>query len=109
MRKQLSSIVVLFVLSVSGLPSSRAADFPAAFRKNVRPLLEEHCFKCHNAEKHKGGIDLTPFENEGAVRKKYKLWRRVVEQLESAEMPPDDDKFTPQHGTMLVTGVKQTL
>ena len=109
MRKPLSPIIGLFVLSALGALSSRAAELPATFQKNVRPLLEEHCFKCHNAEKHKGGIDLTPFDSEGAVLKKYKLWRRVLEQLESAEMPPDDDKFTPQHGTMLVAGVKQTL
>jgi len=110
MRKQPASIIGLLALSVWGFSSLHAVEMPpGAFQKNVRPLLDEHCFKCHNAEKHKGGIDLTPFENEGAVLKKYKLWRRVVEQLESAEMPPDDDKFTKQHETALLAGVKQTL
>jgi mono/diheme cytochrome c family protein len=98
--------LALFAL---GLVSASAAEAPANFQKNIRPLLEQHCFKCHNAEKHKGGIDLTPFDSEGAVLKKYKLWQRVIEQIETQEMPPDDDKFTAQHGTMVVQGVKNTL
>jgi len=43
------------------------------------------------------------------VLKKYKLWRRVIEQVETDQMPPDDDKFTSIHGSMIVTGVKRTL
>jgi hypothetical protein len=86
-----------------------AAEPDLNFQKKIRPLLEEHCFKCHNPEKKKGGIDLTPFDSEGAVLKKYKLWQRVIEQVETQEMPPDDDKFTSMHGTMVVAGVKKTL
>ena len=41
--------------------------------------------------------------------KKHKLWERVIEQVETHEMPPDDDAFTAQHGTMVVSGVKKTL
>ncbi len=89
--------------------SASAAESAPNFKKEIRPLLEQHCFKCHNAEKHKGGIDLTPFDSEGSVLKKHKLWERVIEQIETQEMPPDDDKFTPQHGTMVVAGVKKTL
>src|SRR5436190_19062832 len=31
---------------------------PAAidFEKDVRPLFEQHCFKCHGSEKQKGGL-----------------------------------------------------
>jgi hypothetical protein len=46
------------MLALGVLPAS-AADPPANFQKNIRPVLEEHCFKCYNAGKHKGGIDLT--------------------------------------------------
>lgn len=84
-----------------------AAD--GEFQEKVRPVLEDHCFKCHNPDKKKGGIDLTEFTNEGSVLKKYKLWRRVIEQIETEQMPPDDDKFTPFHGSMVISGVKQTL
>jgi len=104
-----SSILCCFALgALSALPAS-AADPASNFQQKIRPVLEKHCFKCHNAEKHKGGVDLTPFENEGAVLKKHKLWKQVIEQIETEQMPPDDDRFTQFHGTMVVNGVKQTL
>ena len=81
--------------AVAGEKSSAMA-VGGEFQQKLRPMLEEHCFKCHNADKHKGGIDLTPFDSEGAVLKKYKLWERVIEAVRTEEMPPDDDKFTPQ-------------
>src|SRR3954470_454343 len=99
-----SWVLALGSLAVIATIPARGAEAPANFQKDIRPLLEQHCFKCHNAEKHKGGIDLTPFDTEGSVLKKHKLWERVVEQIETQEMPPDDDQFTSQHGTIVVAG-----
>ncbi len=79
------------------------------FQQKLLPVLEAHCFKCHNPEKKKGGIDLKAFASEGEVLKKYKLWQRVVEAVQNDAMPPDDDKFTPQHGEVVVGGVKKIL
>lgn len=93
-------------------PSARAATGydTGPFVKDIRPLLEKHCFKCHNADKQKGGIDLTRFTNDEAVLREFKLWRRVVEQVTSQEMPPNDDTgFTQQHGTIVINGIKRTL
>src|SRR3954470_17239822 len=60
MRKLLTILWVLFLLT----PIARAAD-PSAegvefFEKKIRPLLVENCFKCHSAasEKLKGGFRL---------------------------------------------------
>jgi len=73
-------------------------------------MLEKHCFKCHNEEKQKGGVDLSRFRDEDSILKEYKLWRRVIEQVNAQEMPPDDDTgFTAQHGTVVINGVKETL
>ncbi len=94
--------------AVAGEKSSAMA-VGGEFQQKLRPMLEEHCFKCHNADKHKGGIDLTPFDSEGSVLKKYKLWERVIEAVRTEEMPPDDDKFTPQHGEVVVGGLKNIL
>jgi mono/diheme cytochrome c family protein len=80
------------------------------FTQEIRPLLEKHCFKCHDSKKQKGDIDLTRFTSEEAILKEYKLWRRVIEQLTSQEMPPDDESgFTAQHGTIVINGIKRTL
>ena len=39
-----------------------SADDPDAlelYKAEIKPLLQEHCFECHNAEKSKGGLDLS--------------------------------------------------
>src|SRR6266478_3265848 len=95
----------------AALPALAAEMHPTPlFQRELRPILEEHCFKCHNDKKMKGGIDLTRFKDEESVLKEYKLWRRVLEQLTAQEMPPDDESgFTQQHGTVVINGIKQTL
>ena len=105
------SLVLAGALASPGFGEAGPPAAPTAgeFQQKLRPVLEEHCFKCHNAEKHKGGIDLTQFDSEGAVLKKFKLWRRVIEQVATEQMPPDDDKFTPMHGEVVVGGVKKIL
>jgi hypothetical protein len=36
-----------------------AADAPPSFDSDVLPILREKCCSCHNADKKKGGLDLT--------------------------------------------------
>ena len=110
-RHALSLAVTLFALAgtVVAAETKPAATAGSEFQQKLRPLLKDHCFKCHNPEKHKGGIDLTQFDSEGAVLKKYKLWQRVIEAVRTQEMPPDDDRFTPMHGEVVVGGVKKIL
>ncbi|MEO1617467.1 MAG: DUF1553 domain-containing protein [Planctomycetota bacterium] len=53
---------ILFSISASPLKELSAADRDAAkvtyFENHIRPLLSEHCFECHNAEKQEGGVRL---------------------------------------------------
>ncbi|HSJ03508.1 MAG TPA: DUF1592 domain-containing protein, partial [Verrucomicrobium sp.] len=53
--------------------------------------MEKHCTACHNADKHKGGVDLSGFTDNLSVVKDRKLWHKVLEQIESGDMPPDDE------------------
>jgi len=53
--------LLLTALTLTAVPTARA-DTPAAvefFEKEVRPLLVEHCVKCHRDDKVKGGLQLT--------------------------------------------------
>ena len=50
------------------IPMAAAAGEPSAsgvrdhFEKKIRPLLADHCWRCHGAEKHKGGLRLDSAE-----------------------------------------------
>ncbi|MFT5468575.1 MAG: endonuclease I [Verrucomicrobiales bacterium] len=70
------------------------ASTPAAaggFEEEVRPFLEQNCFKCHGPEKQKGKVALHTisgdFESEGSD-----IWLKILDQLTSGDMPPDDEE-----------------
>lgn len=65
-------------------------DAPRDFTGHAYPLLRRYCFSCHNADKQKGGVDLTPFENAEAVAKQPDLWTRASDALSERTMPPED-------------------
>src|SRR5437773_10587482 len=43
-------------LSFAVVLTESAANSAPDFSREVRPLLEKHCFKCHGPEKQKGGL-----------------------------------------------------
>ncbi len=61
----------------------------ADFGKDVLPFLTKHCTSCHGAEKPKGGINLAKFTDENVVNQNRKAWRKVLENVESGDMPPE--------------------
>src|SRR4051812_15388053 len=48
------------------------ASEPASFQKEVRPLLDTFCLKCHGAEKKKGGVDFSTISSDtlAAIQRK---------------------------------------
>jgi len=67
----------------------------AVMQEKHRALFKEHCVSCHGAEKQKGKVrvDDLPFtipNIETAER-----WQKVLNQMNSGEMPPEDEKQVP--------------
>ena len=77
----------LFILA-SALTLTRAGA--ADFAKEVRPMLETYCFKCHGAEKAKGGVKLHEAADLAALYRDPVTWDKVLTELRDEEMPPDD-------------------
>src|SRR5262245_3731811 len=61
------ALVTFVVLPAAVVLPASTADPLENFKSQIRPVLQEHCFKCHNGEKQLGGIDLTPFDSDIAV------------------------------------------
>ena len=68
------------------LCSAEAADFG----KDVRPVLETYCFKCHGAEKQKGGVKLHEGTDVAAIYRDVKTWDKALAELRDGAMPPED-------------------
>ncbi|MFA6543216.1 MAG: DUF1592 domain-containing protein [Limisphaerales bacterium] len=88
-------------------PACQAA---ADFQKEIRPLLNEFCVKCHSTRAHKGDLDLERFKSPGLVKRDPMVWQQVGEQLELGEMPPKDKpQLSSAQKSMLVAWVRGTL
>ncbi|OWK47071.1 PSD1 and planctomycete cytochrome C domain-containing protein [Fimbriiglobus ruber] len=105
MRRSIPAFVLFAVVAVPGFaaepaksaqPSAEAIEF---FEKKVRPVLAEHCLKCHGEKKQQAGLRLDTAEgmkkgtDEGPVvapgdPDKSKLVKSVRRQGDFA-MPPD--------------------
>jgi len=91
MKRVLVVIVVVFssadhAIGDEGKPASNP---PAPFKvgEKVLPLLEKHCFSCHNADDQKGDVRLNNLGSL-ALDARLDLLNRVQEQLFTGEMPP---------------------
>jgi hypothetical protein len=95
MRRRVHAFI-LMALAGATLPPAIRAEEPsaeaAAFAARVRPLLERHCLRCHNAEKAKGDLDLSPFRDFALVAKDRRTWERVQENVADGLMPPPEEK-----------------
>jgi len=89
------------LLLASGLAGS-AAETPPDFSRDVRPLLEKHCFECHGPKKQKGGLRFDT--KEGAFKAGESGAKAIVpghakqSRLIKLVSSKDDDERMPSKG-----------
>lgn len=60
------------------------------YESDIIPVLDKHCYSCHNTGNPKGGVNLKRYEEEGRIIKDGQFWLKVVDQIKSKEMPPSN-------------------
>ena len=76
----------VFALALLALRVEAAPDFT----QEIRPLLETYCFKCHGAQKAKGGVKLHEAADLAGIYRDAGTWDRALAELRDEAMPPDD-------------------
>ncbi len=66
------------------------ATLDAEFARDTRATLTTYCLTCHSTEDHEGDLDLERFRSINDLRHDVRVWQKVVEQLDTGEMPPKD-------------------
>ena len=106
MRQLLNSAVIALVLATSAhADDAQDAAEPAVFAKDIKPLLEQHCIKCHGAKKRESGLRLdlkadalgggdsgaaiVPGDAKGSLLIKY-----ITGEDPERIMPPEGDRLT---------------
>lgn len=83
----------LFTILLSSLAS--AADLDA--------YLKSRCIECHDADMHKGSLDLMALKKTYTDADIFARWVKVHDRIESGEMPPNKKARPPEADTKAVT------
>lgn len=60
----------------------------AATEPGLATFLEQHCYDCHDADSHKGNLDLTKLKADFADADSFARWVKVHDRIQNGEMPP---------------------
>ncbi|HTU26291.1 MAG TPA: DUF1587 domain-containing protein, partial [Pirellulales bacterium] len=70
------------------LPAPAAVE---AFRTQVRPLLEQYCFRCHGGAEPKGDLALDKIDDPQQLLEQPEQWRTIADRLGDGDMPPSGE------------------
>ena len=76
--------ILVLVLLLGSSPHDVRAEAGVVsldFSKEIQPLLENYCLKCHGPEKPKGGVNLSGFTNVATIHAEPRTWQTVLTQL----------------------------
>ena len=91
-------ITATFFVAVHGVHGAEPLSFDVLgteYAREIKPLLKQFCLECHSTAKQEGELDLERFAALADVRKGTRVWQKVVEMLDTNEMPPKDAKPQP--------------
>lgn len=90
-----SAALPLLIIAAAIQPVHGATNSPVAMPEEVHAVLKQYCLPCHNAEKHKGDLDLERFKTRDQVLNHPDIWADVIEKIYLSEMPPKDKPQPP--------------
>ncbi|MFO0810777.1 MAG: DUF1553 domain-containing protein [Gemmataceae bacterium] len=90
-------------LAVTLLVASAAVAGPPDFDRDVRPILQQHCAKCHGPTKPKAGLRLDTLIAAGHIGSE--IVRRVRSDDPAERMPPEGERLTDAQIAMLTAWV----
>lgn len=90
--RRLTALLTVLILSQWSVVF--ADELQAQFDSKVLPVLQNHCFDCHNVDDRESGVRLDHLDGslpDGTIQ----LWEHVGKQIESRSMPPEDHSEIP--------------
>ena len=107
-------------IEASAPAQSAAAPAPIRFNHDIRPILSNHCVKCHGPDLKKGGLDLQTRETALATLKSGNVAfspgkskeSPLIEHVsagadEPGHMPPKGERLTPEQIAKLAAWIDQ--
>lgn len=91
-----------FILALTAISAGHAAAQEPDFKKDIAPIFESSCVKCHNAEKAKGKLNMEKKETfmkggeDGVIVKAGKPDDSLL--IKVLLLPEDEDEAMPPKG-----------
>lgn len=99
-----STTVLSPVLLAEDSKKESASIVAVDFRRDVLPILEEHCVSCHGPETQEARIRLDNLSTDLiADRAAAETWHEVLNVLNANEMPPEDAEPLPAAARQTLT------
>ncbi len=83
--------ILLITLMSGSTCVAVSADEPPQFSDHGRAFLQQHCLKCHNAQKRSAELSLEELTDNAAVIRSRKAVNRVLQVIIAGEMPPVEE------------------
>ena len=94
-----SLAILLLALTPSVLCADEQDAWLQNFQNKVAPILQQHCFACHNTHDHKGDFSIQSYEEiqaSGFIEAGDPENSRFIDVLKAAEMPKDKPPHTKE-------------
>lgn len=82
---------ILVAVSVTLFVGSARLASASEYQRDVCPLLEKYCFRCHSGEDANGDVDFAGISSADDVGSAFETWESVVRHLAAGTMPPPDE------------------
>ena len=77
-----------WVILVTALLAARTANAQGTFEDEVRPILQNTCFACHNEEEASGDLNLKPLDRADSIASNREDWEKILAPIESRRNAP---------------------
>lgn len=82
----------------------------AELRREIQPLLEEHCLGCHSGAEPDAGLTLDHFDTPLDFLKGRSVWEKAVQKMQIEEMPPPDSSdLEEEDRKRLISWISETI
>lgn len=89
------SLAFLVPMLLGPLTTVRAEAPKAVMAEKHRALLKQYCVSCHGPEKQNGKFRVDTLSFEITTIETAEHWQKILNAMNSGEMPPDDEKQPP--------------
>ena len=83
------------ILLATAVPAADRDQSPELFRKQIRPVLDRHCIRCHGPVRAESDLRLDRLNPDLIQGPDADTWHDVLNRLNLGEMPPEDEPPLP--------------